>query len=51
MSPDRVAEMDAMYGPDVVYLLGGSLLRHGDRIGDTIRDIRRLLDSRHLARA
>jgi ribulose-bisphosphate carboxylase large chain len=36
MSVARAAEMRAMYGDNVVYLLGGSLLRHIDRIGDTL---------------
>ena len=41
MSPDRAAEMQAMYGDDVVFLLGGSLLRHGDRIGEAVAELRR----------
>jgi ribulose-bisphosphate carboxylase large chain len=45
MSVDRAAEMQAMYGEDVVYLLGGSLLRHGERIGEEIARMRRALDS------
>ncbi|EEW25262.1 RuBisCO large subunit C-terminal-like domain-containing protein [Rhodobacter ferrooxidans] len=45
MSPDRAAAMRAMYGQDVAYLLGGSLLRHPDRIADTIAAMRRVLDT------
>ena len=40
MSVERAADMHAMYGDDVVYLLGGSLLRHIDRIGDTLKEMR-----------
>ncbi len=40
MSADRAPEMRAMYGDDVVYLLGGSLLRHVDRIGETLKEMR-----------
>lgn len=43
MSVDRAQDMRAMYGDDVVYLLGGSLLRHVDHIGETLRDMRRRL--------
>ena len=39
MSAERAAEMQAMYGSDVVYLLGGSLLCYGDRIGDAITEM------------
>jgi len=45
MSADRAAEMQAMYGDDVVYLLGGSLLRHADRIGEAIAAMRKVLDA------
>jgi hypothetical protein len=34
MSVERASETRAMYGDDVVYPLGGSLLRHIDRIGE-----------------
>jgi ribulose-bisphosphate carboxylase large chain len=34
-----------MYGDDVVYLLGGSLLRYGDKIGEGIKDMRAALDA------
>ena len=44
MSVDRAAEMHRMYGDDVVYLLGGSLLRSGDAIGEEIARMRRALD-------
>jgi ribulose-bisphosphate carboxylase large chain len=36
--------MAAMYGADVVYLLGGSLLRLGDRIEEGIHAMRAALD-------
>lgn len=36
MSPERAAEMRGMYGDDTVFLLGGSLLRHGDEIGAAV---------------
>lgn len=36
MSPERAGEMLAMYGPDTVFLLGGSLLRAGAAIGDAV---------------
>lgn len=45
MNVDRAAEMAAMYGDDVVYLIGGSLLRDGDRIGDAVAAMRRALDA------
>ena len=40
MSVERAADMRAMYGDDVVYLLGGSLLRHIDRISETLKEMR-----------
>jgi len=43
MSVDRLPEIIALYGEDCVCLLGGSLLRHGERIGDAIRDMRQAL--------
>ncbi|NAZ37862.1 RuBisCO large subunit C-terminal-like domain-containing protein [Rubellimicrobium sp. CFH 75288] len=45
MSVDRAGEMRAMYGDDVVYLLGGSLLRAGERIGEEIARMRAALDA------
>lgn len=45
MSVERLPEMKRLYGADCVYLLGGSLLRYGDRIGDAIREMRTHLDS------
>ena len=45
MSVDRAADMAAMYGEDVVYLLGGSLLRLGERIGEGIAAMRSALDA------
>ena len=44
MSVDRIPEMMEVYGPDCVYLLGGSLLRLGDQIGEGIRATRLALD-------
>ena len=43
MSVERAGEMKHMYGDDVVFLLGGSLLRYGDRIGDAIVAMREAL--------
>jgi len=45
MSVERAGEMAAMYGQDVVYLIGGSLLRHGERIGEAVGAMRRALDA------
>ena len=45
MSVERAGEMAAMYGQDVVYLIGGSLLRHGERIGEAVEAMRRALDA------
>lgn len=45
MSADRAAEMRAMYGEDVAYLLGGSLLRNRDQIGEAIGAMRKVLDA------
>ena len=44
MSVARAGDMAAMYGTDVVYLLGGSLLRLGERIGEGIAAMRAALD-------
>lgn len=43
MSVDRLPDMRALYGDDCVYLLGGGLLRFGDRIGDAITEMRAAL--------
>ncbi len=51
MSVERAAEMAAMYGPDVVYLLGGSLLRLGPHIGEGIADMRRALEAAETLRS
>ncbi len=45
MSIERLPEMIRHYGEDCVYLLGGSLLRYGDKIGDAIRQMRAALGS------
>jgi len=45
MSIDRLPDMLDLYGEDCVYLLGGSLLRYGDQIGDAIRRMREALSS------
>ncbi|WP_422370626.1 RuBisCO large subunit C-terminal-like domain-containing protein [Hoeflea sp.] len=44
MSVERAHDMVSMYGPDVVYLLGGSLLRAGDKIGEAVRAMRDAVD-------
>lgn len=44
MSVERAADMAQMYGEDVAYLLGGSLLRLGERIEDGISAMRAALD-------
>jgi ribulose-bisphosphate carboxylase large chain len=51
MSVERAADMAAVYGEDVVYLLGGSLLRLGERIGDGIAAMRQALDSAQVKEA
>jgi ribulose-bisphosphate carboxylase large chain len=51
MSVERAADMRAMYDEDVVYLLGGSLLRAGDRIGEEIARMRASLDAPGAGRA
>jgi ribulose-bisphosphate carboxylase large chain len=43
MSVARAADMQAMYGQDVVYLLGGSLLRDPGRIDEAVAEMRRAL--------
>lgn len=45
MSLDRLPDMRALYGDDCVYLLGGSLLRFGDKVGDAIRQMRAALNA------
>jgi ribulose-bisphosphate carboxylase large chain len=45
MSVERAAELRALYGDDAVHLLGGSLLRQGERIGEEIGRMRRALDA------
>ncbi len=45
MSIDRLPDMRALYGDDCVYLLGGSLLRFGAKVGDAIRQMRDALDA------
>lgn len=44
MSVERAADMVSMYGQDVVYLLGGSLLRAGDQIAEAVRAMRDSVD-------
>jgi len=44
MSVDRADDMVSMYGEDVVFLLGGSLLRAGEKIGDAVRAMRDAVD-------
>ena len=43
MSVERMAEMVEIYGSDCVYLLGGGLLRFGDKIGRGIKKMRAAL--------
>jgi ribulose-bisphosphate carboxylase large chain len=45
MSVARAAEMQAMYGAEVVYLLGGSLLKDPARIDEAVAAMRRALDT------
>lgn len=45
MSVERAADMQTMYGHDVVYLLGGSLLRTPSRIDEAVAAMRHALDS------
>lgn len=49
MSVERLLEMVQMYGEDCLYLLGGGLLRFGDRIGEGIKEMRQVLDPDDLA--
>ena len=44
MSLARAADMQAMYGSDVVYLLGGSLLAEPSRIAEAVAAMRAALD-------
>jgi ribulose-bisphosphate carboxylase large chain len=44
MSVERAGDMVSMYGEDVVFLLGGSLLRAGDKIGEAVRAMRDAID-------
>lgn len=44
MSVERAADMQAMYGPDVVFLLGGSLLKDPARIDAAVAAMRQALD-------
>lgn len=44
MTPERMPELAAAYGPDTVYLLGGSLLRAGGAMGSVIAGLRDVLD-------
>lgn len=44
MSVERMPELHGLYGEDCVYLLGGALLRYGDKIGDGIRAMKDVLD-------
>lgn len=44
MNATRIPEMMSSYGEDCVYLLGGSLLRLDDQLGEGIQEIRKALD-------
>ena len=39
MTIDRLGRMKSLYGEDCIYLLGGSLLRFGNKIGDAIQEM------------
>lgn len=43
MSPERLPEMRRQYGDDAVYLLGGSILGAGDRLGAVVAELRAAL--------
>ncbi len=43
MSIERITEMTTMYGSDCVFLLGGGLLRHRERIGEAVKQMRHAL--------
>lgn len=45
MSIERAADMVSMYGSDVVYLLGGSLLRYGAQIAEGVQAMRAAITS------
>ncbi len=44
MSVERAPDMIEMYGEDAVFLLGGNLLRYGDKIGDGLAKLHRAID-------
>lgn len=43
MTLNRIPELYQTYGDDAVYLIGGSLLRAGDKIGEAIKSMRNRL--------
>ena len=43
MVVSRMPELMEFYGEDSVYLLGGGLLRYGERIGDGVREMKAVL--------
>ena len=45
MSVDRAKDMQTMYGEDVVYLLGGNLMRYRDRVSEGVAEMRSALDA------
>jgi ribulose-bisphosphate carboxylase large chain len=45
MSVERAGDMMEMYGEDVVYLLGGSLLRTRDKTSDAVKAMRDAVDA------
>lgn len=45
MSISRLPDMMTLYGQNCVYLLGGSLLRYGDKIGNAITEMRAALSA------
>lgn len=46
MSAERASDMIDMYGEDAAFLLGGSLLRHGPKIGDAVANLRKVIESK-----
>ncbi|MGD1888219.1 MAG: RuBisCO large subunit C-terminal-like domain-containing protein [Cohaesibacteraceae bacterium] len=44
MSAERAGDMVEMYGEDAVFLLGGSLLRYGGKIGEAVAELRKAID-------
>lgn len=45
MSVERATDMIDMYGEDAVFLLGGNLLRYGDKIGQALAELHKAIDA------